>query len=916
MRLMGTAACAVTLTLCCAALAQQEGAPAAETPLHCYISTGDHHWMAAALPIDSQASINASFDMLRAQGIRRIYWRGLQEATAIATMHAREENFRYATWVSWARHLIEDLGIERMAVEAAHARGMELWGVGTLGDWGCSADTPGFNDFPWFWESTLRIEHPEWVPVDKYGYRRQGGPIELAYPEARAALVELHADVARRAGYDGVLFITYVENFSMRFQDEFGFSEPIVRDFRRRFGIDIRTDPFTRNANRTDWYKLRGEYVTEYLRALRAALPEGTGLGMFINPRTPRYPQVWSTLGREYHTLGEIYLDLETWVREGIVDQLVVYGASNAINQPRTIEDMLWLTRDTATAVAFNTSSPRASIYEPFAGRVNGAVFAVAEDHHFLAHGGFPEQDESALQSGDLWRQMVYLAQVIEGTSEASTAQVLPFATHENLLMRRQALLALATIGDPEGVPVIEAALRDPENSVRCMAMYALRLSNRPESTAAIVAALDEHHEHPLHEAARDTLARIHPAPLAEIRAAASHPDEVVRTTAIRVLRYLGPTEEDVPLLVERLGDEHRYAAFSAAETLGAVRGSEAAVRALIAATRHPDVAVADRAATSIAEMIARGEPAAEALRGELLAAVRALFEQMGDGCTRSDAEWGYRPAGNALLAFGAEGEAVLGELMAQSEDRRLAELAWRVLMLREKAGQNEFNIVTEQENDEAFRQRPAWLPRLLTPRLSESFDAAARWSETTEGMVGDARRPYGRWGVFGAPGPLIDAQLAHSAPSSVRLVPGGRMVHCYTARAIADERDWQVEAWLQREEGAVLAVEVSGRSLTTTPEAAVRIDEAGRVHLRDMIAGEWLDAGLSIAPGTWTHLRIVANRWRGRFTVELTSEGGAEQNSAVEAPLSLKRGLYLVKFTPEGVGATHLDDVALIERM
>jgi hypothetical protein len=152
---------AALMTLCLLgaqpALAQNQPPPT----LDVYISTGDHHWLASALPVDSPASIAASFDMLRAVGVRRIYWRGLQEAAMLATAHVREESFRYTTFLRWSRHLVEDLDIERLAVEAAHERGMELWGVGTLGDWGCTADTPGFGDYPWFWESTLRLEHPE-----------------------------------------------------------------------------------------------------------------------------------------------------------------------------------------------------------------------------------------------------------------------------------------------------------------------------------------------------------------------------------------------------------------------------------------------------------------------------------------------------------------------------------------------------------------------------------------------------------------------------------------------------------------------------------------------------------------------------------------------------------------------------------
>jgi hypothetical protein len=168
---------------------------AAEPPskpviLDCYISTGDNHWLGSSLPIDSKASIEASFDLLKRLGVRRVYWRGLEEATWLDTMVARPENCRYASWWKWGLQLYKEVDPDKTAVEAAHRRGMEIWGVGTMFDWGNQADSPGFNDFPSFAESSLRIKHPEWVPVDKSGSLKQGGPIEFAYPEVRRALVD------------------------------------------------------------------------------------------------------------------------------------------------------------------------------------------------------------------------------------------------------------------------------------------------------------------------------------------------------------------------------------------------------------------------------------------------------------------------------------------------------------------------------------------------------------------------------------------------------------------------------------------------------------------------------------------------------------------------------------------------------
>jgi hypothetical protein len=51
--------------------------PAADAPpkapiLDCFTSTGDCHWVGSWLPIDSKASIEASFNLLKELGVRRV----------------------------------------------------------------------------------------------------------------------------------------------------------------------------------------------------------------------------------------------------------------------------------------------------------------------------------------------------------------------------------------------------------------------------------------------------------------------------------------------------------------------------------------------------------------------------------------------------------------------------------------------------------------------------------------------------------------------------------------------------------------------------------------------------------------------------------------------------------------------------
>jgi hypothetical protein len=673
----------------------------------CYISTGDNHWLGTSLPIDSPAAIEASFDLLARLGVRTVYWRGLEEATWNETMVARDENCRYASFFRWMRTLYRDLHPDRLAVAAAHRRGMQIWGVGTLVDWGCQADAPGFGDWPSPCESRLRQEHPEWVPVDRSGLLRQGGPIEFAYPAARKALVDLHMKYVRADGYDGVLLLTYAENYSLRFQDEFGYNEPIVREFKRRTGVDLRTQPFTRTGSPYDWYALRGEYLTAYLRELKAELRrDGRRLALFVNPQQPHFTQPWN-VPELMLTAGHIYVDLETHVREGILDRLVVYGYCHPMSQNRTLDDCLWMTRQTPCTVAALTSSPLADRWKPYRTQGTEIVLSVNDDQAFLERGPVAEQPVSALESDDFVLRLRVLAQIIAGKTKVAAARVVPLARDKNLLVRRLALLALGKIKDPAAVPVIEQGLDDTEHAVRCMAVAALMDNHRPESTARMLAAVERQPTHPLMEMLYHALPRIRPLPRAELGAAATqHANPLVRSTAMRALVRMADRSL-LGVFAAGLGDSDRYVRFAAAEGLGNVGRSPEAVELLVKALEHEDPVVSDRAARSLGVIVGRKQAEIEPLRPRIAAGLKALFAKLGDGCRRVDAEWGYRPVGNALLKLGPEGEKILEAFLEQRVDRRLAFLAWKTLWVRQEAGT--FSEVTEKENTEAFRHLPAW---------------------------------------------------------------------------------------------------------------------------------------------------------------------------------------------------------------
>lgn len=674
----------------------------------CFISTGDNHWLGESLPIDSPAAIEDSMALLARLGVKCVYWRGLEEATWMETMTSRPENCRYDSAFHWFHQLYRDVHPDKLAVEAAHRHGMEIWGVGTLVDWQGPGDTPNFNDFPNGFESRLRLDHPEWVPRDRSGLLKQCGPIEFAYPEARKALVDLHMKFVRQDGYDGMTFVTYAENYGMRFQDEFGFNEPIVKEFKKRHGVDLLTQPFTRSASRFDWYNLRGEYLTQYLRELKSQLQhDGKKLGMILNPFEPRFTQPWN-VPQIMLTAGHITVDLDTYVREGIVDHLMVWGYCSPQIQNKAVDDCLWLTRATPCKVAALTSSPFAPRWKPFQKKGVTIAMSLGDDASYLDRSNIPEQPLAALSSDDPVLRMRVLAQIIYGKTKATTEQVTPLLHDHNVIVRRLALSALGKLKDPAAVPSIEQGLDDEENAVRCAAALALRDNNRPESAAKMLGAVDMHGTHPLMEMVFHTMPRIKPAPREVLAEAASkHANPLVRSTAMRSLVFMTDVKL-LPVFAQGLHDSDRFVRFAAAEALGNVRHSTEAVELLLQALQHEDPTVSDRAATSLAVIVAAHFPETDPLRARIVTALGELYAKLGDGCQRSDAEWGYRPVGNALLKMGAEGEQILQRFMDQKSDRQLALEAWKTLWIRQDS--KTFSEVTEKENEEAFSHLPAWL--------------------------------------------------------------------------------------------------------------------------------------------------------------------------------------------------------------
>lgn len=119
-------------------------------------------------------------------------------------------------------------------------------------------------------------------------------------------------------GVDGLDF--RVENHSTHVDEwwAYGFNEPIVDEYKRRYGVNILKEPFDRGK----LAHLRGEYYTQFLRdAKTEASRNDIKMQVHVNI------EAFGPAPLECRRLAypwNIKFDWETWVKEGIADSVTL----------------------------------------------------------------------------------------------------------------------------------------------------------------------------------------------------------------------------------------------------------------------------------------------------------------------------------------------------------------------------------------------------------------------------------------------------------------------------------------------------------------------------------------------------------------------------------------------------------------
>jgi len=186
----------------------------------------------------------------------------------------------------------------------AHANGMKIMPALRM----IGAQMP-MNRMPISWASHY-WRHPEWAQLDPEGIPASNW--SLAFPEARQYWLSLLRETLEY-GTDGVTLYLH-KGLPLT-----GYEEHVVHSFQEKYGIDPRKlsndGPYVKEDPR--WQSHSAMYYTQFIREVRALVDEYPGRELAVvfrmeDAQTPRP-----------------YFDVETWLKENLVDYLLPSSNDN-----------------------------------------------------------------------------------------------------------------------------------------------------------------------------------------------------------------------------------------------------------------------------------------------------------------------------------------------------------------------------------------------------------------------------------------------------------------------------------------------------------------------------------------------------------------------------------------------------------
>ena len=139
-------------------------------------------------------------------------------------------------------------------------------------------------------------------------------PLVVFIISPKIYFVKLYLDLLDGYDFDGLFVCFRSQSKPAEFADQFNFNEPVRNDFENIYGKDILKDGF----DLQDWRDLVGKYITDFLRMLKKELRRKN---ISLSVGLPRGDVIGPPL-------GNTTLEWRKWVRDGLVDELVINQSS------------------------------------------------------------------------------------------------------------------------------------------------------------------------------------------------------------------------------------------------------------------------------------------------------------------------------------------------------------------------------------------------------------------------------------------------------------------------------------------------------------------------------------------------------------------------------------------------------------
>jgi len=290
-------------------------------------ATDDANSVAGFFDMKTEDDIRRQLEPYRDTDFSRMYWEaGMGDLTyypsKIGTLLTFEwrKGFsrRYERLIAEGYGGLQKRGVDpfRVALDYCREIGLEFHASYRVGGfhWPSPEDEWRVNG--------LYDRHPEWRCLDRQG--RSTPRLSYAFPGVRKYVLSLFQEMVTNYPLDGVC-VLYNRRMPI-----LGYEAPLADGFRAKHGIDPRTLP----ESDPRWLAHSAEVLTGFMRDLRQLMREE-------EKRQSRRPIGITTLvlGSREENYG-YGMDLEAWVKEGLIDTLVPYtSVAGGSSLPRSWED-------------------------------------------------------------------------------------------------------------------------------------------------------------------------------------------------------------------------------------------------------------------------------------------------------------------------------------------------------------------------------------------------------------------------------------------------------------------------------------------------------------------------------------------------------------------------------------------------